>query len=52
MCELVGRDNLVSAGVCFGKFTKKKRAFHIHITALPYLARYAKYKLWVKPGGE
>lgn len=44
-------DNLVSVGVCFGKFSKTKK-FRLHITALPYLAQYARYKLWIKPQGE
>ncbi|KAJ3286454.1 ribosome biosynthesis protein nip7 [Borealophlyctis nickersoniae] len=47
----VGRDNLLSLGVCFGKFTKSLK-FRLHITALEYLAQYAKYKVWVKPNGE
>jgi 60S ribosome subunit biogenesis protein NIP7 len=37
----VGRDQLISLGVCFGKFTKSKK-FKLHITALDYLAQYAK----------
>ncbi|CAG8479846.1 12757_t:CDS:2 [Funneliformis mosseae] len=47
----VGRDQLISLGVCFGKFTKSKK-FKLHITALDYLAQYAKYKVWIKPNGE
>ncbi|RIA95778.1 60S ribosome subunit biogenesis protein nip7 [Glomus cerebriforme] len=47
----IGRDQLVSLGVCFGKFTKSKK-FKLHITALDYLAQYAKYKIWIKPNGE
>lgn len=35
------RDNLLSLGTCMGKFTKSKK-FHLHITALDYLAPYAK----------
>ena len=45
------RDQLVSAGTCFGKFTKS-RQFRLHVTALDYLAQYAKYKLWVRPSAE
>lgn len=45
------RENLVSYGTCFGKFTKSRK-FHLQITALEYLARYAKYKVWVKPSLE
>ena len=47
----VGKDELVSAGTCFGKFTKTKK-FRLMITSLEYLAKYAKYKVWVKPNGE
>lgn len=47
----ISHDNLVSFGTCFGKFTKTKR-FRLHITALDYLAPYAKYKVWLKPSAE
>ncbi|XP_015765122.1 PREDICTED: 60S ribosome subunit biogenesis protein NIP7 homolog isoform X1 [Acropora digitifera] len=47
----IGRDNLISVGTCIGKFTKTRR-FRLHITALDFMAPYAKYKLWVKPSGE
>ncbi|KAI8321455.1 60S ribosome subunit biogenesis protein NIP7 [Martensiomyces pterosporus] len=47
----VGRHSLISLGVCFGKFTKTGK-FRLHITALPYLAQYALYKVWVKANGE
>lgn len=47
----VARDHLASLGVCFGKFTKTGK-FRLQITALEYLAQYAKYKVWVKPNGE
>ncbi|CAG8556043.1 7211_t:CDS:2 [Paraglomus occultum] len=47
----VGRDRLISLGVCFGKFTKTRK-FKLHITALDYLAQYAKHKVWIKPNGE
>ena len=40
----VARPNLVSLGTCFGKFTKSGK-FKLHITALDYLAQYAKYKV-------
>lgn len=33
-----GRDELVSVGVCFGKFSKTLK-FRLHITALPYIAQ-------------
>ncbi|EPZ33610.1 60S ribosome subunit biogenesis protein nip7 [Rozella allomycis CSF55] len=44
----VSRDNLLSLGVCMGKFTKSGK-FNLHITALDILAQYA---LWLKPSGE
>jgi 60S ribosome subunit biogenesis protein NIP7 len=47
----VARDHLASLGVCFGKFTHHKN-FHLHISCLDYLARYAKHKVWVKPSSE
>ena len=40
----VARPNLVSLGTCFGKFSKSGK-FKLHITALDYLAQYAKYKV-------
>ena len=42
----VAKPNLVSLGTCFGKFTKSGK-FKLHITALDYLAQYAKYKVRV-----
>lgn len=47
----VARQNLMSLGVCFGKFTKTGK-FRLHITSLQYLAQYAKYKVWIKANGE
>jgi 60S ribosome subunit biogenesis protein NIP7 len=47
----IGKEELIGAGTCFGKFTKTKK-FKLHITCLDYLAKYAKYKVWVKPNGE
>lgn len=47
----VSPDNLVSFGVCFGKFTKSGK-FRMHITALNYLSPYAQYKVWIKPVAE
>ena len=37
----VARENLLSFGTVFGKFTKTGK-FRLHITALDYLAPYAK----------
>ena len=47
----VARPHLVSLGTCFGKFSKSGK-FRLHITALDYIAQYAKYKVWIKPNGE
>jgi 60S ribosome subunit biogenesis protein NIP7 len=47
----ISRDQLITLGTCFGKFTKSGQ-FRLHITALEHLAQYAKYKIWVKPNGE
>lgn len=47
----VAREHLVSVGTCFGKFSKTGK-FRLHITALDYLAPYAKFKIWVKPNAE
>ncbi|KAJ1522682.1 hypothetical protein ONE63_001845 [Megalurothrips usitatus] len=49
--ESVNPDNLICLGICFGKFTKSNK-FHLHITALTYLAPYAQHKIWVKPTME
>ena len=51
MASHIGKDELIGAGTCFGKFTKTGK-FKLHITCLDYLAKYAKYKVWVKPNGE
>jgi len=45
------RDHLASLGVCIGKFTKTRK-FRLQITALPILAQYAEYKVWLRPAGE
>lgn len=47
----IGRENLISLGTCFGKFTKGGK-FRLHVTCLDYLAQFAKYKVWVKTGAE
>lgn len=39
----IPRENLVSVGTCFGKFTKTQK-FRLHVTALDYLAPYAKVR--------
>lgn len=47
----VGREHIVSLGSCFGKFNQGGK-FRLHVTALDYLAPYAKFKIWVKPNAE
>ncbi|ORZ39233.1 cytosolic large ribosomal subunit protein [Catenaria anguillulae PL171] len=47
----IGRDEMCALGTCFGKFTKSG-LFRLHVTCLDILAKYAKYKVWVKPNGE
>ena len=37
----IARDQLLAFGTCFGKFTKTSK-FRLHITALDFLAPYAK----------
>ena len=37
----IGRDELISFGTNFGKFTKTRK-FRLHVTALDFLAPYAK----------
>ncbi|CCE63370.1 hypothetical protein TPHA_0E02800 [Tetrapisispora phaffii CBS 4417] len=51
MATAVARPNLMSVGICLGKFTKTGK-FRLHITSLSILAQHAKYKIWVKPNGE
>uniref|UniRef100_A0A2K5KKY1 60S ribosome subunit biogenesis protein NIP7 homolog n=1 Tax=Cercocebus atys TaxID=9531 RepID=A0A2K5KKY1_CERAT len=41
----ISGDTLASPGTCFRKFTKTHKA-------LNYLAPYANYKVWIKPGAE
>ncbi|VEU36900.1 unnamed protein product [Pseudo-nitzschia multistriata] len=47
----IARDHLLHAGTCIGKFTKSGK-FRLHVTALEYLAQYAKHKVWVKQSAE
>jgi 60S ribosome subunit biogenesis protein NIP7 len=47
----IPRDNIVTIGTCFGKFTKGK-AFKVHVTCLDYLAQFALYKIWIREGSE
>ena len=41
----IARENLISVGTCIGKFTKTKR-FRLHVTALDFMAPYAKVSLF------
>uniref|UniRef100_A0A1I8FXV2 60S ribosome subunit biogenesis protein NIP7 homolog n=1 Tax=Macrostomum lignano TaxID=282301 RepID=A0A1I8FXV2_9PLAT len=47
----VQRKQLLSFGTCLGKFTKSNK-FHLQVTALDFLAPYAKHKIWLKPSAE
>ncbi|BGP40087.1 ribosome biosynthesis protein nip7 [Rhodotorula kratochvilovae] len=47
----VPRANLISLGVCLGKFSKTEK-FRLHVTALDLMGRYAKHKVWIKSNGE
>lgn len=47
----VKRDNMLSLGTCFGKFTKSGK-FRLHVTSLDLVSQYATYKVWVKPSAE
>ena len=54
MLKFVGnfeKKKLISFGTCLGKFTKTGK-FRLNITSLDYLAKYAQYKIWLKPNGE
>lgn len=45
------RKELISFGTCFGRFSKTGK-FRLNVTALEFLAPYAKYKVWLKPSAE
>mmetsp|Transcript_21622 Transcript_21622/g.27286 ORF Transcript_21622/g.27286 Transcript_21622/m.27286 type:complete len:183 (+) Transcript_21622:41-589(+) len=47
----ISRENILSFGICLGKFTKSGK-FRLHVTALDYLSQHAQYKVWVKPSAE
>lgn len=40
----VARPNLISLGTCMGKFSKSGK-FKLGVTALDWMAKYAKYKV-------
>ena len=45
------KDQLVSLGCLFGKFTKSKK-FRLHVTCLDYVAKHAQHRVWLKPSAE
>ncbi|CAK9783997.1 putative cytosolic large ribosomal subunit protein [Cutaneotrichosporon oleaginosum] len=47
----IARPNLISLGTCMGKISKSGK-FKLGVTCLDWLAKYAKYKVWIKPAGE
>ena len=47
----IPRANLLSLGICVGKYTKTGK-FRIHVTALDVIAPHARYKVWIKQNGE
>lgn len=49
--SVLKRKQMLSAGTCIGKFTHTRK-FRLQITALDLLAKLARHKVWVKPGGE
>eukprot|EP00070_Physeter_catodon_P036413 XP_028343307.1 60S ribosome subunit biogenesis protein nip7-like [Physeter catodon] len=51
MAGHIPRKNLILAGVCIGKFTKTRK-FRLQVTALDLIARFARYKVWLKPAGD
>lgn len=51
LAQTAGPSHLISAGTCFGKFTKSNK-FILHITALNYMVPYAKHKIWLKSSAE
>ena len=47
------RKNLIAFGTCFGRFSGKTQSkFRLNVTALDFLAPYAKHKIWAKPSAE
>ncbi|KAG5452243.1 hypothetical protein CRM22_004517 [Opisthorchis felineus] len=47
----ITRKHLLSFGTCIGRFSKTGK-FRIHVTALDFLAPYAKHRVWVKTPAE
>ena len=51
LCPPFAHKLILSAGICMGQFTKHGR-FFVQVTALPVIAPYAQYKVWLKPSAE
>ena len=47
----IGKSALKHIGTLFGKFTKTGK-FHLSVSCLGEIAKYALYKLWLKSSGE
>ncbi|KAF8561633.1 hypothetical protein P879_05381 [Paragonimus westermani] len=47
----ISKKHLLSFGTCIGRFSKSGN-FRVHVTALDFLAPYAKHRVWVKPPAE
>eukprot|EP00920_Eleutheroschizon_duboscqi_P014725 GHVT01034126.1.p1 GENE.GHVT01034126.1~~GHVT01034126.1.p1 ORF type:complete len:158 (+),score=32.97 GHVT01034126.1:1112-1585(+) len=47
----IGRKQLLCAGIALGRFSKSRK-FRLAITSLDCLARFAPYKVWLKPAGQ
>ena len=45
------RDQLLHCGTCFGQFSSSGK-FRVSITALDFINKYAKAKVWLKGSGE
>mmetsp|Transcript_15974 Transcript_15974/g.19573 ORF Transcript_15974/g.19573 Transcript_15974/m.19573 type:complete len:183 (-) Transcript_15974:85-633(-) len=52
LCNNFDKKKIISAGTCFGKFTRSKKDFKLHITCLEYISQYGLYKIWIKPKAE
>jgi 60S ribosome subunit biogenesis protein NIP7 len=51
MLSQISRKNLVAMGTMLGRFTHSGK-FKLTVHALPVIAQYAKFKVWVKPSAE
>jgi 60S ribosome subunit biogenesis protein NIP7 len=46
----VPKEEILCAGTYIGKFTKGGK-FRLHVSALDFLSKYSKNKIWVKSSG-